>query len=86
MAKRRALPSFSEAFGTALRAAREAQDLSQEELGFRSGAHRTFISEIERGIKVPTLSTVERLARALCVLPSSLVQHAEKLSGLQPEN
>ena len=65
------------AFGQALRAAREEEGISQEELGFRSGVHRTYVSELERGEKCPTLTTVTRLATALKLKPSSLLASAE---------
>ena len=66
------------AFGRAVRRSRDDAGLSQEELGFRSGVHRTYISEIERGEKCPTLQTVARLAAALKMAPSELVRAAER--------
>ena len=48
--------------------------MSQEELGFRSGLHRTFISLLERGARTPTLDTLFRLAAALDVSPVSVVE------------
>ncbi len=39
--------------------------LSQEELGFRAEVHRTYISQLERGLKSPTLSVMLKLAHAL---------------------
>lgn len=39
--------------------------LSQEELGFRAEVHRTYISQLERGLKSPTLSMMLKLSRAL---------------------
>ncbi len=46
---------------------------SQEELAFRSGLHRTYISGIERGHRNPTLTVLQRLAEALNVTASDLV-------------
>jgi transcriptional regulator with XRE-family HTH domain len=66
------------AFGNALRSEREARGLSQEELGFRSEVHRTYISELERGLKNPSLTTLHRLARALRTTKSTLVRAAER--------
>jgi transcriptional regulator with XRE-family HTH domain len=66
------------AFGKALRAEREARGLSQEELGFRSEVHRTYISELERGIKNPSFTTLHRLARALRTTKAALVRAAER--------
>jgi transcriptional regulator with XRE-family HTH domain len=66
------------AFGQALRARREALDLSQEELAFRSEVHRTYISELERGIKNPSLTTLEKLAVALGTNKTALVRETER--------
>ena len=40
---------------------------SQEELADRAGKHRTFISQIERVVKTPTIDTVDAIAKALGV-------------------
>jgi transcriptional regulator with XRE-family HTH domain len=41
--------------------------LSQEELAFEAGLHRTYISGVERGIRNPTVTVLEQIARALDV-------------------
>lgn len=62
-----------EIFGQALAKLRIRKGLSQEELGFNAGVHRTYVSQIERGLKSPTLKTIVRLARALNITPGKLV-------------
>jgi len=52
-------------FGRRLREVRQAKGLSQEELAFRSGLHRTYVSSAERGKRNVGLVNVERLAEAL---------------------
>ncbi len=47
---------------------------SQEELASRAGIHRTYIGGIERGERNPTLTMIHRLARALDVSPSQLLE------------
>ena len=47
--------------------------MSQEELADRSGLHQTYISGIERGIRIPTVMVVDRLADALQAEPEELV-------------
>ena len=64
-----------------MRAAREEQGLSQEELGFESDLDRTYISGIERGVRNPTVETLARLCRALGVRVSELVARAEELGA-----
>ncbi len=51
--------------------------LSQEELGFESDYHRTYISQLERGQKNPSLKAVFRLAEALGVKPSGMIRRIE---------
>ncbi len=69
------------AFGKVLREIRQEQSLSQEELGFKSGYHRTYISLLERGRKSPSLNTVFQLAAALRVSPSEILQRTESRVG-----
>lgn len=47
---------------------------SQEDLAEKSGLHRTYISGIERGVRNPTLSVLDRLAKTLGVPPSELIK------------
>jgi len=70
------------AFGQSLRARREALNLSQEELAFRSEVHRTYISELERGIKNPSLTTLEKLAVALGTNKTALVRETERREAI----
>lgn len=52
--------------------------LSQEELGFRAEVHRTYISQLERGVKSPTLSVILKVSRALKASASKLVATVER--------
>jgi transcriptional regulator with XRE-family HTH domain len=52
---------------------REASSRSQEEFAFDAGLHRTYVSGVERGVRNPTLTVLEKLASALKVsLPDLL--------------
>ena len=55
------------AFGDNLRRLREERGLTQEALGFRADTHRTGVGLMERGVTVPRLDTLLRLAAALGV-------------------
>ncbi len=44
---------------------RKQQKVSQDELAFRAGLHRTYISMIERGVRIPTLDVCDKIAKAL---------------------
>ena len=65
------------AFGRVLREIRTERGLSQEQLGFESGYHRTYISFLERGKKNPTLATVFDLAETLRISAWELVRRVE---------
>ena len=54
-------------FGKKLQTMRKEKGYSQEELAFRAGLDRTYISGIERGIRNPALKNIARLAKALDV-------------------
>lgn len=60
-------------FGKRIRQLREAQGLSQEELAYRAGVHRTYLGGIERGERNPSLKNIAAIARALNIkLPDLL--------------
>ncbi len=67
-------------FGRRVRAGRKVLRLSQEQLGERSGLHRTYVGHIERGEVNPTLHNVLLLAEALGMDASELVR------GLRTDN
>ena len=71
--------TLEEAFGRVVQARRNAKGISQEELGFQSGLHRTFVSQLERGLKSPSLRTLFAIAKALDTKPDTLVRDAERL-------
>ena len=61
-------------FGERLVELRDATDISQEELGFRAGLHRTEIGRLERGTRIPGLATLLKLAGALAVSMDELTK------------
>jgi transcriptional regulator with XRE-family HTH domain len=78
----RVVPSQSvplSTFGRAIRELRQAQGISQEELGYRSGLDRTYVGGIERGERNPTLWSMLRLAGGLAVPMSLVVERFERL-------
>jgi transcriptional regulator with XRE-family HTH domain len=64
-------------FGRELRRVREEKGISQEELGFRAELHRTYVSQLERGLKSPSLRTLLRIGTALSYPASKLVAAVE---------
>ncbi|MGV9676442.1 helix-turn-helix domain-containing protein [Nocardia sp. NPDC003482] len=65
-------------FGKRLRAIRHDRELSQEDLAERANLHRTYISAIERGGQSVSLDNMAKLARALNVTLSELLDKIEK--------
>ena len=51
---------------------------SQEELGFQAGVHRTYVSQLERGLKSPTLAVILKLTQTLGCSTGQLVSQVEK--------
>lgn len=58
-------------FSAALKEARKAKGLAQEEFSFLSS--RTYISTLERGLKSPTLNKVDALSEVLEIHPLTLL-------------
>lgn len=58
-------------FGTAFKAVRLARKLTQEDFAQHSG--RTYVSELERGIKHPTLQKIDDLVVPLEIHPLTLI-------------
>lgn len=61
----------------AIRAARRARHLSQEQLAVAAGIHRTYMSAIERAKVNVSLEVTARLAAAMGMRLSELVRQAE---------
>jgi len=59
------------AFGKALKQARQARGLSQEDFGIVSS--RTYISSLERALKSPTLEKIDELAAFMNLHPLALI-------------
>jgi len=60
-------------FGDKVRLLRKDKNLSQEELAEKAGLHRTYIGMIERGEKNTTLINIEKIADALEISTSELL-------------
>lgn len=78
--------TLEEAFGQVLRRKREAVNLTQEELAFEAGLHRTYVSLLERGLKSPTLDVIFRLSKALHILPSEVIREVEALQSISSDS
>ncbi|WP_242915531.1 MULTISPECIES: helix-turn-helix domain-containing protein [Brevundimonas] len=52
---------------------RQAKGWSQDEFAHRANLHRTYVSGVERGIRNPTITVLEKLAAGLEITLSELV-------------
>jgi transcriptional regulator with XRE-family HTH domain len=68
-------------FGEVLREARQEKGLSQEALADSASLHRTYVGQVERGLKSPTLGAMKRLAEALGVELQALISAAERATA-----
>ena len=59
--------------GSNLRRLREARGLSQEAFAHEANIHRTYVSDIERGARNPTIMIIEKLAKFLNVSAGDLL-------------
>ena len=66
--------------GDELRKAREQAGLTQEDLAFKARIHRTYVSQLERDRKSPTLAVLFRICDALGISASRLIARVERHS------
>lgn len=57
---------------------RKEAGITQEELAYRAEIHASYVSQLERGRKSPTVAVLTRIARALGVPTSTIIQAAER--------
>jgi transcriptional regulator with XRE-family HTH domain len=68
---------IEKAFGEIVRRRRQELGISQEKFAELSGLHRTYISQIERGLKSPSLKAMTSIAVALNVKLSTILLELE---------
>jgi len=70
---------FVDRFRSNLRRCRRLSGLSQEELSLLASIHRTEVSLLERGERVPRVDTLVKLSASLEVTPNDLLDGIEWL-------
>lgn len=63
-----------ELLGANVRKLRKSKGMSQEELALEAGMKRSYLSDLERGTRNPSVRVLGRLAEALEVEPSELLR------------
>lgn len=69
--------AISRSLGIVVRQLRLEKGLSQEELAFSCGLHRTYIGSVERGERNLSLENIVRIAEALDATAAELLKSAE---------
>jgi len=59
---------------------RRERGLTQKELGRKSGLSRSFLSQVENGNRVPSLSSLTRISAALGVIPIDVLVDEQEIS------
>ena len=67
------------AFGDTIRFFRSELGISQEELANRSGFHRTYIGQVERGERNPSLRNIEIFSKTFGITLDELFLKCEEL-------
>ena len=70
--------------GQELKKARERAGLTQEQLSFRAGISRPYISQLERNLKSPTVATLFLICDALDVRAADIVRRVDAARKRQP--
>ena len=72
------MATLQQTFGSVIRRRREQAGFSQESLAEEAGLHRTYISLLERGLRMPSILVVQKLARAMGTTMTSIISDLEK--------
>lgn len=76
--RRGAMPNRDSLLGRVLADTRRRAGLSQEALASRAKLHPTYISQLERGLKSPTIRVLIVFAESCGVLASEILREAEQ--------
>lgn len=67
--------TYSNTLGNRIRQLRNSADLSQEQLALKAGIAPSFLGEIERSVKKPSIDSIEKIANALEISLSELFNY-----------
>ena len=79
------MTDISAAIGKRIRTFRNAQGISLEELSFKADLNAAHLGQIERGLRNPTIETLNRIATALDISFYELIGSVEEVPQKQPE-
>lgn len=67
-----------ELLGANVRRYRKLKGMTQEQLGLETGMERSYVSDLERGTRNPSVRALGRLAEALGIEPHALLENSTK--------
>jgi transcriptional regulator with XRE-family HTH domain len=73
-----------EILGRRVRQCRKDRSLTMVKLGKQAQCSQSFLSKVESGVIIPSIPMLQRIARALGVQPSSLLDNDVQSLGDQP--
>ena len=76
---------LDEAFAIVLKRLRTKKKLSQKEFGLEADLHHTYISQLERGLKSPSLKTLGKIVSVLGISLTELMSLVEQESNVPSE-
>jgi transcriptional regulator with XRE-family HTH domain len=65
--------NIKQVVGDNIRFLRQKRNMTLDYLSVRAKMSRTFISDIERGVKTPSIVSLEKIAKVLKVTPAQLL-------------
>lgn len=71
------MSNISVYFGRVVKRLREKARYSQEVLADKANLNRTYLGEVERGVAIPSLATINKIATALNLSTSQLIALSE---------
>ena len=79
------MDTLQQEFGKLIRKRRLSIELGQEAFADKAGLHRTHVSLIERGKRMPSLLVIKKLAAGLDTTMASLMEELESFDESKPE-
>ena len=76
------MTDISAAIGKRIRTFRNAQGISLEELSFKADLNAAHLGQIERGLRNPTIETLNRIATALDISFYELMKKTKRLTDI----
>ena len=78
--------TITQNIGETIRLLRQKKRMSQEQLALQAGINTSYLGQVERGEKNPTIKTLEKIANALEISLSDLISNYSNQKGDRGSN